>query len=203
MEHFGSAGTHGSVAAPRSFVLPAAVWFTLAAVSAVIGVAAGAPARDALVMPISFAFFGVLVAVHRYRERYVQQARADDWIARGHVDPEAWYGWRVAELTSARERRLLARSVRNVITDAAPGRMPGAIPLNRVAIRPNASLIGDLADRLEQDDPVDPRGVLVVRGLLTTPDSPLYAQPVFDDKRVSADSVASAVRGARRRLEVH
>ncbi len=83
--------------------------------------------------------------------------------------------WRVAELTNARERRAQAHSLRDLVDDLSPRRLPGAAPLNRVGLRPFSALLLALADRLERFDlPVTPRGVVLVRDLLSDGDSPLY-----------------------------
>jgi len=85
------------------------------------------------------------------------------------------FAWRVAELTNARERSMLEGSLRGVVADLSPDRLPGATPLNRSGLRPHADLLLALADRLEQlDAPVTPKGILLVRELLANGGSPLY-----------------------------
>jgi len=83
--------------------------------------------------------------------------------------------WRVAELTNGRERRMLARSLRDLVDELSPRRLPGAAPLNRVRLRPYSDLLLALADRLERLDlPVTASGMLLVRELLSDGSSPLY-----------------------------
>lgn len=105
------------------------------------------------------------------------RAAADLRIARGHADVDGSLAWRIRELTAAPERVRLARSVRGVVRDLSPTRLPGASPLNRVALRPHASLLVDLADRLDDiDRPIAATGILAVRRILADPDGPLYAR---------------------------
>jgi hypothetical protein len=84
--------------------------------------------------------------------------------------------WRARELTRARERRLLARALRNLVRslELPPAMYP--VPVNRRALRRNRPAIEELAARLAQvDRPVRPRGVLLRRQLLGgSPHSPLY-----------------------------
>lgn len=106
--------------------------------------------------------------LQRRRERRV----ADEWIGHGFTSR---YAWRVAELTSARERRLLARELRSVAAEARGTRLPGPTPLSS-GLWAHADLLDAIALRLARlDDPVSAPGVLVVRELLTSPGSLLYA----------------------------
>ena len=105
------------------------------------------------------------------------RAAADLRIARGHAHVDASLGWRVQELTAARERARLARSVRGMLRDLSPSRLPGASPVNRAALRPHTSQLIELADRLDDlERPVSATGVLAVRRVLTDPDGPLYGR---------------------------
>ena len=70
---------------------------------------------------------------------------------------------------------MLAGSLRALVADLSPGRLPGASPVNRAALRPQADLLLALADRLERrDGPVTPKGMLLVRELLADGGGPLY-----------------------------
>lgn len=100
---------------------------------------------------------------------------ADAWIARGYEGRAAWYGWRIAELTAARERRSLARSLRRVSSELADPRPVPISPLNRTELRPHRQLIDQLSRRLaDVDHPVTAAGILAVDQLLTNPTSALY-----------------------------
>jgi hypothetical protein len=85
------------------------------------------------------------------------------------------FAWRVAELTSPRERLALARSLRDLVDDLSSHTLPGAAPINRVGLRSRADELISLAARLEVlERPVAPRGMLLVRELLADGGSPLY-----------------------------
>jgi hypothetical protein len=142
---------------------------------------------------------GLLLGAARARERSHMRRRADTWIVRGHHDVRAWYGWRIIELTAPQERRQLARSLRSVTADLAPGRLPGAIPLNRSALRPYTYLVQLLAQRLEAvERPVSPAGILGVHTLLTSPGSVLYARPLDGDATVDVPTGLKAALGDSR-----
>jgi hypothetical protein len=167
--------------------LPAAPWVPVALCAAAaavlfgVGVAGGLDGSFLLVTPISVACLGVLLALRRWAERDRIRTAADAWIARGYESRASRYGWRIDELTSQRERRLLGRSVRRIVPELAAGRRPGASPLNRFALRPFRSELIALADRLDDfERPVSAAGILGVHRLLTEPGSVLYSRPSFD-----------------------
>ena len=122
--------------APASPWLPAAAWLATAAAVFGLGVAGGLAGRPLVAAPLSLVLLGFLLAARRWEDRHRACAAADAWIARGYDNRSARYGWRIDELTSERERRLLGRSVRSVVPELAAGRLPGASPLNRPALRP-------------------------------------------------------------------
>ena len=126
-------------------------------------------------------------------DRRRDRREADAWIAAGWGSRVAW---RVEELTSRPERRLLARSLRGAVSDLSPGRLAGASPMNRIALRPHASLLAAVAERLaDPERPVAATDVLAVHELLTSPDSVLYTHDDVDVRR-ELTSVLDA-------LEVH
>jgi hypothetical protein len=146
-----------------------------------LGLAGGLAGNSLLVAPLSLALLGIVLAVRRWDERRRACAVADAWIARGYESRASRYGWRIEELTSQRERRLLGRSVRGIVPELALGRLPGSSPLNRPALRPFRSELIALADRLDDlGRPVSAAGMLGVRRLLTEPESVLYARPYVD-----------------------
>ena len=105
------------------------------------------------------------------------------WIERGYENRASRYAWRIAELTSVRERRMLACTVRDIVPELSLRHRPTASPLNRGALRPYRTELISLADRL--DDlvrPVSAAGILAVHHLLTEPDSVLYARYDFDER---------------------
>src|SRR5262245_24048857 len=87
----------------------------------------------------------------------------------------ATFAWRIAELTAARERLVLAHSLRDLVDDVLSRRLLGAAPINRIGLLPRTRELLALAARLEQlDRPVEARGMLLVRELLTNGGGPLY-----------------------------
>ncbi len=165
------------VSAPRSPLLPLLLCVGGAVVVLGLGALSGLHLDPLLVAPISLALLGVVLAVRRWDERRHLRADADAWIERGYEHHMASrYGWRIDELTSRRERRMLGGSVREIVPELSPRRLPGASPLNRVALRPYRADLIALADRLDDlERPVSAAGMLGVRRLLTDPDSVLYA----------------------------
>jgi hypothetical protein len=118
------------------------------------------------------------LAPRTFFERRRSRAEADTWIARlRERDLPQDFDWRIAELTCPRERRALGTSIRKIVPGVSAERLPGASPLNRVALRPHGAALAALADRLDDlERPVSARGILAVRGLLTDPDGALYAR---------------------------
>jgi hypothetical protein len=84
--------------------------------------------------------------------------------------------WRVAELTSTHRREALAGCVERTLRQSSASRLPGAVPLNRGAVRRSEELLGLLAVRLRDGSrPVTARGVLEGERLVGDPLSALYA----------------------------
>jgi hypothetical protein len=96
-----------------------------------------------------------------------------------------------------RERLMLGDSVREIVSAVSPRLLPGASPLNRVALRPYCAELTALADRLDDlDRPVSLSGMHAVRRLLTDPDGVLYARPFVGD-------IGQELAAFTDRLEVH
>ena len=100
---------------------------------------------------------------------------ADTWISLGF---ESDYPDRAAELTSERERKLCARSLRAVLGELNGSKLPGATPLRSRALRPHAALIARLERRLRDGHPVSALGMLEVNRLLTGPESCLFTEVI-------------------------
>ncbi len=129
----------------------------------------------------------VLLARHRERREADRRLRCDSF-------PDPRYAWRAAELTSEHERRLVARSLRAVLRELEPGRLPTAVPLNRVALRPYAAELRTLVDRLEAlDRPISARGMLFLHDLLEQPESPFYDTGAARSLHQTLDTVALAL----------
>jgi hypothetical protein len=100
-----------------------------------------------------------------------QRRVADDRILRGRGVPV----WREHELTSSRARAVRRREVERLLRSASVERLPSASPIDRGAVRKAEPLFRRLAERLADDRPISPRGILFVDQLLRDPASPLYA----------------------------
>jgi hypothetical protein len=108
----------------------------------------------------------------RARREADRLLRASD----GRWDSHDALAWRVAELTSARERRTLARSLRGIVEEAtSPQPMVSASPLNRRRVATYTGLIGRVAERVgDVERPVSAAGIVLLRDLLTDGAGPLY-----------------------------
>jgi hypothetical protein len=124
-------------------------------------------------------------------ERRRARAEADQWIGHGF---ESRYPWRVAELTTVRERRSCARSVHGVLRELSGSSLPGPLPLRVTALRPHAALLEQIEARLLDERPVSAVGMVAVNELLTSPGSCLFSD---------VDDVALCLRTVLTKLEVH
>jgi hypothetical protein len=125
-----------------------------------------------------FALAGAVRAVRAAVELGRLRRTTDELIHhRGEIGTmSAVVAWRVTELTSIRRRDAVARSVDRALRGSEASRLPGAVPLNRVAVRRSEELLRLLGDRLRDSSrPVTARGVLAAEQLLGDPLSPLYA----------------------------
>lgn len=104
-------------------------------------------------------------------------------------------GWRARELTAARERKALARALRNLLRslELPPGFFP--TPVNRRALRRNRRAVEALAARLAATDrAVRARGVVLLRHLLEgAPHSPLYDPDAAGELRAALARVRSEI----------
>jgi hypothetical protein len=150
-------------------------------VALVAGWAAGLSWPNRLVAPIALVLAGSFGSAQRWNERRKRRAVADAWLRGGGRTLR--FGWRAEELTSPRERKLLARSLRGVVRElGSPPMRRSTIPLNRRALRRHAAELDALADLLDElERSVSPAGILDVQQLLTSPGSPLYMHSVADD----------------------
>ena len=125
---------------------------------------------------LSAGAFGVYQLVRALRHLLRQRRVADDWLrsATGQFVPPP-YAWRAEQLTSPRERRTLARTLR-LIEQSAYERPVGRLrPLNLSAVRANRESVEVLAETLESvEQPVTPAGMLRVVDLVTDGAGPLW-----------------------------
>jgi len=110
----------------------------------------------------------------RHRELRAARRVADaELLASDHRLPHL--DWRVAEITAVKNRLGVADGVRKLIRAADVRYLPGATPLNRLAVRDETETLRLLEHRLrELDRPVTARGVLLLDRLLTDGYGPLY-----------------------------
>jgi hypothetical protein len=123
-------------------------------------------------------------------QRRRARTEADHWIGHGF---ESRYPWRVAELTSARERKLCARSLHSVLGEIGGTKLPGATPLRTASLRPHIALLETIEARLLDAAPVTAVGMLGVNELLTSPGSCFFTE---------RDDVESCLRTVLDKLEV-
>ena len=123
-------------------------------------------------------------------ERRRARFEADGWIRHGF---EARFPWRVDELTTARERKLCARSLGSVIGELNGTKLPGAAPVRANALRPHIALLAAIEERVLDDAPVAAVGMLALNELLTSPGSCLFTE---------VDDVESELRAVLTKLEV-
>jgi len=111
-------------------------------------------------------------------DRALLRRKADGLLRTGvNVHPQsALLVWRAAELTSARNRRVLANTLASLARELRRPSRVSPVPLDRRAVRPHHALLVALAARVAQlDRPVAPRGMVLVEELITDGlTSPLY-----------------------------
>ena len=117
---------------------------------------------------------GPLAHWRRRRARRAARQGADAALL-ATVLPVPSAAWRAEELTCAKNRLALARSIEKLIRSADARYLPGATPLNRLAVRQEAATLQQLAARLSDlDRAVTAHGVLLLDQLLTDGYGPLY-----------------------------
>jgi Zn-dependent protease with chaperone function len=168
----------------------AMLYLALAAGSLGVGLASSARTGWIVTITVSLVLAGFLQAGLSTVELARRRRVADSWLRTlRHCSPSSQYAWRAAELTSPRERRVCSRTLCRILAELGGRVLPGAVPVNRIELRPHARDIERLALRLaDVGRPVSPAGMLLVNDLLTEPLSPLYGGAHADDlpRRVAA-----------------
>jgi len=129
------------------------------------------------------------------------------------IDDKLLNGWgsdaspavliRRARLLQRRYRSGVATALRTLIAEARdnqPNIYAAKLPLKVREILDSAPLILTLADEVEQDDMVSPRGVILAERLVTDGDSPVYGLTPIEHPL--EESVESAVTHARAALHL-
>lgn len=156
-----------------------------AAPLAVLAVAAAGTDADPrlswLVGALGAACFAAAAGLHALRARLELAAvrrTADRLIVASPAgrDASELVRWRSAELTAENARRALRKELQRVLRELDGRLLPGASPLRRSAARANVELLRRVEARVGDGRPCTARGLLLVRGLLRDPASPLYAE---------------------------
>jgi hypothetical protein len=110
---------------------------------------------------------------------------------------------RRARLISPRYRAAIARALRKLVSAARrrhPNRFAAQLQLRADEILENEPLILTLAEELENEERVNPRGVILAERLITDGDSPVYGPvPIHHPPD---ETVESAVKHARAALHL-
>jgi hypothetical protein len=165
----------------------------LALLVAAVGFGAAVRWQWTLAVAGALALVGLVHATRAAVELGRRRQTADKWLLWGATarPSSALLSWRTEELLSPRFRSTLAHSLARIESEVRGRTLPGAVPLNRRALRSHLGLLCVLQARLaDQDSPVSVRGILLVDRLLTEPRSPLYSATPDD---VVADALTDAL----------
>ena len=109
---------------------------------------------------------------------FVTRGRLDRQIAAGHrCEGTAELALRARQLSDPRTQQELARNLRGIIdyVDRRGSRkVISSVILERAAVRRGRRAILDLAEQLERAAPVNPRGIVLARALVTDGLGPLF-----------------------------
>ena len=130
--------------------------------------------------------------------------KIDDSLLNGRVtDGRPAILVRRARLLRRRYRSAVARALRTLIAEARrnqPNLYSAKLPLKVREILESAPLILTLADEVEGEETVSPRGVILAERLVTDGDSPVYGMTPVEHP--PEETVESAVRHARAALHL-
>ncbi len=161
------------VAGRRYFIVS-----VLPLVAALTGVA---PSLSGWLVGAAIAGLGAFRSISAWRERTLLRRLADEQLRFGRL-PTATpvLSWRAGELVSAGNRRIIARSLRAIVTECETGPVRLTI-LNRRGVRQHLDLIRPLAERVGKlEQPVSARGMALIEHLLCDGFGPLYAHGKVD-----------------------
>lgn len=143
----------------------------------------------------------------RLSDRIVARLRArsidDRLLSGGATDGRPAVLVRRARLLHRRYRSAVAGALRTLIAAARlnqPNLYAANLPLRAREVLQSAPLILTLADEVEQEETVSPRGVILAERLVTDGDSPIYGLTPIEHP--PEESVESAVRHARAALHL-
>jgi hypothetical protein len=128
-----------------------------------------------------------------HRELRAARRLADEQLLESRL-PSPRLAWRVAEVLAEEHRIELGRSLTDVVRAADERLLPGAKPVDRVAVRENRAQLLDLAAWLfDAERTVRPRGVLMLQRLLRDGSGPLYGHDAPRKLRLSLAEIREAL----------
>ncbi|MGZ8697677.1 MAG: hypothetical protein ACXWZ1_10040 [Gaiellaceae bacterium] len=170
-------------------------YFIVSVIPLAVGLVGLAPPLTAWLVGAAIAGLGALRSVWAMRERAALRRLADEQLVLGALpNSTPLLAWRASELVSRRNRRVLARSLHAIVGESEGRLAPGASPLNRRGVRPHLDLVRALAERAGKlEEPVSPRGMVLVEQLLCDGYGPLYAQQKANSLRVALERSLNAL----------
>jgi hypothetical protein len=110
-------------------------------------------------------------------------------------DSRAVLSMRAHDLIGLRTRSMLAQSIRRLLDDAAHpvGPMHFTVPICRSKVWRCRDALEEVANRLAGGEPLDARGVALVRLLLSDGAGPLYDHPSANDLAPALERVLDAL----------
>lgn len=175
-------------------------YFIVSLIPLALGLVGLAPPLTGWLVGAAIAGLGALRSVHAVRERAALRRLADEQLVWGMLPSSSpFLAWRASELVSRRNRRVLARSLRGIVGELEGRLVPGTSPLNRRGVRPHLELVRLLAERVgELDEPVAPRGVVLVEQLLCDGYGPLYVRAKANGLPAALERCLSALELPRK-----
>lgn len=168
-------------------------------IASLIPLAAGlseiTPPLASLVVGAAIALLGALRSGWALRERRSLRMLADNQIVEGaRPTSTPLLTWRASDLVSSRNRRILARTLRSIEAEAVEPRVPTSSPINRRGIRPHLDVVHALAAKVGAlDEPVNPRGMVLVERLICNGFGPLYLRDRAAQLRAELERCLSAL----------
>ena len=178
----------------RSAPFDAALPYTAAAaLSLVIGFVFASPTPFRLGMPTVLLAAGLSRALAVYLRRERLRAQADAWLAEIRSPNPSVFEWRVQELVGF-ERKIVGRTLRSIAEEVPRPHRRGAPILNRPKLRPQAGLLSEVAQALEDPGRIaSPRAIARTRLLITDCGSPLNCSARHDDLNQTLTSILADI----------
>jgi hypothetical protein len=156
----------------------ACAFAVLAVCALVLDAAPSLPWIAGVVAAGFFGIAGTLRTIQMQRELAAVRRSADRLIVYtpSTRDASELVRWRAGELTSRSSRDSLVREIDRLLRSVDDARLPSAAPVRRLAVRHERALFADARERLAGQRPIAARGVLLLRGVLHEPASPLYSE---------------------------